>query len=240
MEGGKGHEDMSVRVPSSKAGPKFSPTTLALWVIWLIGVCRVCNYQTKILSSVPFDKKNPKHKIRMKDREARSSRKEKSRHRKKAKDKGKSQHSVTLSLETFPGLKKDLSHSSSLPTYVESKDDKTISTIKTPKSEALAGASSAKGKTSNRWGDDTSSSTSNESSMSASGYSSADSLEFGYQMASPLAGLEVYTEDLGADVLWTDGYDPGQRSEQEPMAKLVTTRNLVWIVRVLLLLANSH
>ena len=67
MEGGKGHEDMGARVPSFKAGPKFSPTTLTLWVIWLMGVCRVCNYQIKILSSVPFDKKNPQHKIRMKE-----------------------------------------------------------------------------------------------------------------------------------------------------------------------------
>ena len=72
MEDGKRQEDTGKHLPTIKPGPKFSATTLPMWVMWLMSVSRIHNFQTKILSSVPFDKNNPKHKIKMKDREARS------------------------------------------------------------------------------------------------------------------------------------------------------------------------
>ena len=101
---------MGKRLPIIKAGPKFSIISLPMWVMWLMSVVQTHNYQAKILSSVPFDKKNPQHKIREKDRSKRSSRKEKSHRRKNAKAKEKSaskkrkklpQHPATSSHEAF-------------------------------------------------------------------------------------------------------------------------------------------
>ena len=48
-------------------------------------------------------------------------------------------------------------------------------------------------------------------------------MEFGYQMAEPLPGLDMYTEDLGADVLWTDGYN---YLDRDPIS--LAAREAIW------------
>lgn len=222
MEGGKGREGKEMGIPKIAAGPKFSPTNLAIWVMWLTGVCRICSFQTKILSSVPFDRK--KHKIRKKD-QVEDSKKDKLRLKKKAKEKSrklkrlkatsknKSPPSPDPKQADASDLQPDQSSSSSKTVHTESKSPG-VYRISTPASRKALKKTVVF---------DSLSDSSSDSSMSESGYSSADSLEFGYQMASPLRGLEMYTDDLGADVLWTDGYG---YLDRDPVS--IAIREAIW------------
>ena len=118
-ESGKRQDEMARRLPAVKPGPKFSGIILPIWVILFMTVARTHNFQTKIMSSVPFDKTNPKHKIRVKDRADRTSRKEKARRRKNSKAKRKSASKKLNKLDEHPMTSSFADSDSSQPTSTE-------------------------------------------------------------------------------------------------------------------------